>query len=257
MSFSRKLLRPVGHRNLWVYHQLVRSWGRTSESLKCSWPRREGSLVWHCSLCSVVSVQTPAGECQDELQDKTEFVVVAHSCLTLFNPINCSTPGFPVLHYLLEFSHSCPWVCDAIQPSHPLSLPSPFVFDPSHHQGLFQWVSSLHQVARVLELQLQHQNRMDLCWRKGRTALNPAVAVGRQFFGDLLVTHLAIKTLATVCSLSEDVCLADSPGGQRCVFLQSKRQICLLSFNKNRVSWTQGSSYMTQHIAHPGVIWPS
>ena len=87
-----------------------------------------------------------------------------------------------------------------------------------------------------MELQLQHQNRMDLCWRKGRTALNPAVAVGRQFFGDLLVTHLAIKTLAAVCSLSEDVCLADSPGGQRCVFLQSKRQICLLSFNKNRVS---------------------
>ena len=65
---------------------------------------------------------------------------------------------FPDLHYLLEFAqtHVC-WVSDAIQPSHPLLAPSPPAFNLSQHQGLFQSVSSLHQVAKVLEFQLQHQ----------------------------------------------------------------------------------------------------
>ena len=73
--------------------------------------------------------------------------------------MHCSMPGFPVLHHLLEFSqtHVC-WVSDAIQPSHPLSSPSPPALDLSQHQRLFQWVSSMHQVARVLEFQLQHQS---------------------------------------------------------------------------------------------------
>ena len=67
----------------------------------------------------------------------------------------CSTPGFPVHHQLLEFTQIpvC-WVGDAIQPSHPLSSPSPPAFNLSQHQGLFKWVSSLHQVAKVLEFQL-------------------------------------------------------------------------------------------------------
>ena len=84
---------------------------------------------------------------------------VTQSCLTLWYPMNCSIPSFPVLHHLLELSQThvhC--VSDAIQPSHPLSSPSPSVFNLSQHQGLFQWVSSLHQVAKVLELQLQHQS---------------------------------------------------------------------------------------------------
>ena len=55
------------------------------------------------------------------------------------------------------YSHSCPWVSDAIQTFHPLSSPSP-AFNLSQHQGLFQWVSSSHQVAKVLEFQLQHQS---------------------------------------------------------------------------------------------------
>ena len=54
-------------------------------------------------------------------------------------------------------SNSCPWIGDAIQPSHPLSSPSPSAFNLSQHQGLFKWVGSLHQVVKVLELQLQHQ----------------------------------------------------------------------------------------------------
>ena len=81
------------------------------------------------------------------------------SCLTFCNPRDCSSPGFPVLHCLPEFAQThVHWVGDAIQPSHPLSSPSPLAFNLSQHQGLFQWVSSLRQVAKVLELQLQHQS---------------------------------------------------------------------------------------------------
>ena len=73
--------------------------------------------------------------------------------------MDCSTPGLPVLHQLPEFTQThVHWVCVAIQPSHPLSSPSLPAFNLSHHQGLFQWVSSLHEVAKVLELQLQHQS---------------------------------------------------------------------------------------------------
>ena len=73
--------------------------------------------------------------------------------------MNCSTPGFPVLHCLLEFAQTLVhWVCDAIQPSHPLSPASPPALNLSQHQNLFQWVGSSHQVAKVLELQCQHQS---------------------------------------------------------------------------------------------------
>ena len=75
------------------------------------------------------------------------------------NPMDCSTPGLPVHHQLLELAQThVHWISDAIQPSHPLSSPSPPVFDLSQHQGLFQWVSSLRQVAKLLEFQLQHQS---------------------------------------------------------------------------------------------------
>ena len=71
---------------------------------------------------------------------------VAQSCLTLCNPMECSIPGFPLLHYLLEFALTqVHWISDAIQPCHPLSFPSPPAFNLSEQQGLFQWVSSLHQ----------------------------------------------------------------------------------------------------------------
>ena len=85
------------------------------------------------------------------------FCSVAQSCPTLCDSMNCSTPGFPVLHYLPEFAqnHVC-WIGDAIQPSHPFLLPSPPALNLSQHQGLFQWLSSSHRVAKVLELQLQH-----------------------------------------------------------------------------------------------------
>ena len=70
-------------------------------------------------------------------------------------PMDCNTPGLPVHHHLPEFTQTqVHRVADAIQSSHPLSSPSPPAFNLSQHQGLFQWVSSLHHVAKVLELQL-------------------------------------------------------------------------------------------------------
>ena len=89
----------------------------------------------------------------------TQFSSVAQSCLTLCDPMDCSTPGFPVHHQLPEFTQTLVhWVGDAIQPSHPLSSPSPPAFNRSQHQGLFKWVSSSHEVAKILEFQLQHQS---------------------------------------------------------------------------------------------------
>ena len=88
-----------------------------------------------------------------------QFSSVAQPCPTFCNPMNCSTPGLPVHHQLPEFTQThVHWVGDAIQPSHPLLSPSPPTFNLSQHQCVFKWVSSLHQVAKVLEFQLQHQS---------------------------------------------------------------------------------------------------
>ena len=90
---------------------------------------------------------------------ETQFSSVAQSCLTLYNAMDCSTPGFPVHHQLPELVHThVHWVGDAIQPSHPLPSPSPPAFNLSQHQDLFKWISSSHQVTKVLEFQLQHQS---------------------------------------------------------------------------------------------------
>ena len=79
-----------------------------------------------------------------------QFSSVTQSCPTLCNPMNCSTPGLSVHHQLPEFTQAhVHWVGDAIQPFHPLSSPSPPASNPSQHQSLFQWVNSLHEVAKV------------------------------------------------------------------------------------------------------------
>ena len=86
------------------------------------------------------------------------FGSVAQLCLILCDPMICSPPGLPVHHQLPELTQiHVHRVSDAIQPSHPLLSPSLPAFNISQHQGLFKWVSSLHQVAKVLEFQLQHQ----------------------------------------------------------------------------------------------------
>ena len=87
------------------------------------------------------------------------FSSVAQSCPTLCDLMDCSTPGFPVHHQLPEFIQThVHLVGDAIQPFHPLLPPSPPAFNLSQHQGLFQRVSSSHQVVKLLELQLQNQS---------------------------------------------------------------------------------------------------
>ena len=92
------------------------------------------------------------------------------SRVQLCGSMDCNTPGFPVLHNLPEFAQThVHWVSDTIQPFHPLLHPSPPALNLFEHQGLFQQVSSWHQMDRVLELQLQHQSfqqifRIDLLW---------------------------------------------------------------------------------------------
>ena len=81
----------------------------------------------------------------DEAVCTSHHCSVTKSCLTLWDPMDCRMPGFPVCHYLLELAQThVHWVSDAIQPSHPLSSSSPFAFNLSQNQGLFQWVGSSH-----------------------------------------------------------------------------------------------------------------
>ena len=86
--------------------------------------------------------------------EAVQFSSATQSCLTLCNPMNCSTPGLPVHHHLLEFTQThVHRVSAAIQPSHPLQSPSPPAPNPSQHQNLFQWVNSSYEVDKVLEFQ--------------------------------------------------------------------------------------------------------
>ena len=97
-------------------------------------------------------------------ENSVQLSSVAQLYPTLCDPMDCSTPGLPVHHQLPEFTQThVHWFSDVIQPSHPLSSPYPPTFNPSQHQGLFQWVSSSHQVAQVLEFQLQHQSFQWIC----------------------------------------------------------------------------------------------
>ena len=129
-----------------------------------------------------------------------QFSSVAQSCPTLCDPMNRSTPGLPVHHHLPEFTqtHVHP-VGDAIQPSHSLSSPFPPATNPSQHQDLFQWVNSSHEVAKVLEFQLQHHSfqrtpRADLlqnglvrspCSPRDSQESSPITVQKHQFFGAL------------------------------------------------------------------------
>ena len=89
----------------------------------------------------------------------SQFSSVTQSCPTLCDPMDCSMPGFPIHHQLQDLAQTqVHRVGDAVQPSYSLPSPSPPAFNLSQHQGIFQWVSSLYQVAKVLERQLQHQS---------------------------------------------------------------------------------------------------
>ena len=85
--------------------------------------------------------------------------VQTFSRVQLCDPMPCSSPGFPVPHYLSEFAQvHVHWISDTIQPSHPLSLPSPSAFNLFQHQCLFQWVSCLHQVGTYWSFGISHFN---------------------------------------------------------------------------------------------------
>ena len=89
----------------------------------------------------------------------SQFSSVAQSYLTLCDPMNCSMPGLLVHHQLPEFIQThAHRINDAIQPSHPLPSPSPPALNPSQHQGLFQWVNSSHEVAKVLDINISPSN---------------------------------------------------------------------------------------------------
>ena len=117
--------------------------------------------LWYQKLSSIFWMSPQARGKKSKNKQMGPSTVV-QLCLTLCDPIDCSTPGFAVHHQLPETAQTYVHpVGDAIQSSHPLSSPSPPAFNLSQHQGLFQWVSSLHQVAKVLEL--QHQSFQWIC----------------------------------------------------------------------------------------------
>ena len=116
------------------------------------WGSKESDTTHVCERLSTHSHETAPGY-------SVQFGSFSQSCPTLCDPMNHSTPGLPVHHQLPEFIQThAHRVGDAIQPSHPLSSSSPPAPNPFQHQGLFQRVNSLHEVAKVLEFQLQHQS---------------------------------------------------------------------------------------------------
>ena len=136
--------------------------GKDRRSLMVSLPHPQVIMDWKYSSlwkwdCGATSnlFWNPSGELVTLwVWGSVQFSSVAQSCPTLWDPTNCSTPGLPVHHQLPEFTQThVHRVSDAIQPSHPLSSPSPAP-NPSQHQSLFQWVNSSHELAKVLEFQL-------------------------------------------------------------------------------------------------------
>ena len=150
---------------------------RAIRSFSSNWLRRYGSShstalpVLYCLLLSTsnvwcqkrtfpLSLSSPCpAPCPAHIccwcSVASQFSSVTQSCPAICEPMACGMPGLPVHHQLPELAQThVHWVSDAIQTSHPLSPPSPPAFNLSQHQGLFQWVSSLHLVAKVLEFQL-------------------------------------------------------------------------------------------------------
>ena len=118
-----------------------------------SWPKIEPASP---TLAGGFFTTEPPGKPRTWFQFSS---VQSLSRVWLFATMNRSTPDLPVYHKLPEFTQThVHRVCDAIQPSHPLSSPSPSAPNPSQHQGLFQWVNFSHQAAKVLEFQPQHQS---------------------------------------------------------------------------------------------------
>ena len=125
---------------LWFFHTPPLHLSSHSPFPPVLWSPSLTDQPWDTSKASLVQLPLVLSPCY--------CCSITELCPTLCDPINCSMSGFPVLHYHPEFAPKyVHWVSDAIQPSHSLSSPS--VLDLSQHQGLFQWVSSSHQVAKT------------------------------------------------------------------------------------------------------------
>ena len=155
---SKKFSQDLGDVS-WSYF-VPRHWEVDPRSGEKFWYATPGAKFW-IRLLSIIKILWILSVIQDtfSLVDSShtsvQFSSIGQSCPTLCDPMNCSTPGLPVHHRLPEFTQThVHRVSDAIQPSHPLSSPSPPAPNPSPHQSLFQWVNSSHQVAKVLESQL-------------------------------------------------------------------------------------------------------
>ena len=141
-------------------------WSIGSQRVRHDWATntlsglRNSHLVVTKSLTAVTSLFIDmSGDILFHRTHIVQFSSIAQSCPTLCDSMDYSMPGFPIHHQLLELTQThVHWVSDAIQPSHLLSSPSPPTFNLSWHQGLFQWVSSLHQVAKALDFQVKHQS---------------------------------------------------------------------------------------------------
>ena len=140
---------PAGHCQL----VLGRPWPKLGQSAPSFWMwdwRRVTSWSQSARTFPVLGLTVPCPE-----KPLSQFSSVPQLCLTLCDPMDYSMPGFPVHHQLPEPTYThVHHLGDAIQPSHPLSSPSPPAPNPSQHQSLFQWVNSSHEVAKVLEFQL-------------------------------------------------------------------------------------------------------
>jgi len=132
----------------------ILEWVAMPSSRGSSWPRDWTCISLWFLHCRQILYCWAAREAPS-----VQFSSVAQRCLTLCDPMDCSTPGFPVHHQLRDLTQTqVHQDSDTIQPSHPLSSLSPPAFNLPQNWGLFKWVCSSHQVAKVLEFQLQHQS---------------------------------------------------------------------------------------------------
>ena len=123
------------------------------------------SIHWFSNGLLVLLLKSKNHRPRDFLLMKAyQFSSITQLYPTLCDPVDCSTPGFPVFYYLPEFAQThVHWVGYAIQPSHPLPLHSPAVLNLSQHQGLFQQLNSSCEMAKVMELRLRHQSFQWIC----------------------------------------------------------------------------------------------
>ena len=141
------------------------------------------------------------------LTPSVQLSSITQSCLTLYEPVGYTTPGFPVLHQLPELAQThVHRVGDAIQPSHALSSPAPPAFNLAQHQGLFQWVSSLYQVAKASAsasasvLQMNIQDWFPLGWT-GWISLQSG-GLSRVFSNTTVQRHHFFRAQLSLCSSS-------------------------------------------------------